>query len=232
MPMARLAEYMKEVADLIGERASVHFVELESGSVKLVHEVQHEAYQKVEARVASIHSETAPHDAINAYRALNKKLAEDNTSASYEDATTGATILDFPGVNVPKIIEIKPVSQPGTIDGQVIQVGGRQVRNKVPVLIDTGENVVSCVTSRDLAKQLRNFFLEERRRFHGNAEWTRNELGNWEIKRFEINNYEQLEQRPLSALIDDLRGVPSQISNINDVWEDLMNQRDIEGELH
>jgi hypothetical protein len=45
--MARLAEYMTELATILGEPAYVHFVRLKSGSTRLVHKVQFEAMPKV-----------------------------------------------------------------------------------------------------------------------------------------------------------------------------------------
>ncbi len=38
IPMASLASYMNDLARLLGELASVHFVRLEEGSTVLVHE--------------------------------------------------------------------------------------------------------------------------------------------------------------------------------------------------
>jgi hypothetical protein len=232
IPMARLAEYMADVADLIGERANVHFVEVGPGSVQLVHDVQYEAYPKVEARAASIQNGDAPAEAVKAYRALNKRLAEDNTSATYLTRKTGSAILDFPGVRAPKPIEIKPVEQPSTVDGQIVQVGGRVIKAKVPLLIDTGDGIVPCTTSRILAKELRNFFLEEERRFYGRGQWAREETGAWTLNRFEITAHEALDQRPLSALVDELRDVPSGFSELVDPWGDLIALRRDEGELH
>ena len=39
LPMSRLAEYMAQLATLLGEKSHVHFVELAAGSAKLVHAV-------------------------------------------------------------------------------------------------------------------------------------------------------------------------------------------------
>lgn len=44
LPMWRLAEYMTDMADLLGEKSYVHFVQIEGGSTVLVQDVEHEAY--------------------------------------------------------------------------------------------------------------------------------------------------------------------------------------------
>jgi hypothetical protein len=62
----------------------------------------------VEARALDIRNGSAPADAMKAYRMLNKKLAEDNTSGTYVVQDSGQ-ILDFPGVSAPKPVSIAPV---------------------------------------------------------------------------------------------------------------------------
>lgn len=231
IPMARLAEYMAELATMIGERASVHFVELEPGSVKVVHEVEFEAYPKVEARTRAIRDGHAPAEAMKAYQAVNRKLAEDNTFGTYVTQDGGAEILDFPGIRAPKPVSIAPVQQPTVIDGQVVGVGSRQVSTNVAVFIDTGDRVQSCVTTRGMAKELRNFFLEEARRFHGHGQWVREEAGAWMLKTFTITSHEPLDHRPLSTLVAELRAIPSRFNESADPWDDMMKLRR-EGDLH
>ena len=54
IPMARLAEYMRELATILGEPAFVHFVRLKRGSTGIVHKVQIEAVPKVRDRATSV----------------------------------------------------------------------------------------------------------------------------------------------------------------------------------
>jgi hypothetical protein len=230
--MGRLAEYMADVATMIGERASVHFIQLESGSVQLVHDVEYEAYPKVEARASAIRNGTAPTEAMKAFRALDRKLAEDNTSGTYGAQGGGIDILEFPGVRAPKPAVIAPVEQPSTVDGQIVGIGGRQFSTNVPVLIDTGDYVQPCLASRGLARQLRNFFLEDERRFHGQGQWVRDERAVWRLRTFTITSHEPLDHRPLSVLVDELRAAPSRLSEISDPWGELTKSRLDESDLH
>jgi hypothetical protein len=78
MPMARLAEYLAELALMLGERPAVHFVRVEAGSITVVHTVEAEAIPKVRERVQTVGSGTAPPDAMRAYRSINKMLRDDN----------------------------------------------------------------------------------------------------------------------------------------------------------
>src|SRR5712692_9212888 len=78
IPMARLAEYMLEIASLLGEKDHVHFVRLLRGSTVLVHKIESEAVPKVEERLTSVRQGKAPSDAIQSIKNINRKLREDN----------------------------------------------------------------------------------------------------------------------------------------------------------
>jgi hypothetical protein len=235
IPMARLAEYMSDLAALIGEKDSVHFVEVKDGCVQLIHKVAFTAYPKVEERTRAVREGDAPDEAMNAFRALNKKLAQDNTFASYaplDDEVAAAVVLDFPGINQPKPVTLAPVEQPGSIVGVVQGVGGKSYVDNVPVYIDTGEWVYSCAATRAVAKELGRYILGEERRFDGTALWQRDEDGAWTLKKFTIRTHEPLEASTLSETVDQLRAIPSDLSEIPDPWGDIMRSRREEGEPH
>ena len=61
-PMARLAEYMAELAALLGEQGEVHFLRLEGGSSKMVQSVESEALPKVKQRIAAARAGDAPRE--------------------------------------------------------------------------------------------------------------------------------------------------------------------------
>jgi len=227
IPMGRLAEYMAELAQMLGEQASVHFVELRDGSTQLVHVIEHEAYPKVQARTSAITTGEASAEAMNAYRGLNKKLAEDNASATYAPFDGGAEILPFPGARAPRPVEFLPVEQPGSIDGVIIGVGGRAAsQNASPVIVDTGDAVITCHATRSLAKQLGHYVYDAPRRFSGAGQWQRGEGGAWTLKRFVIHSHEELDDTPLTTLVGRLRAVPSDFNASADPLADILSDRD------
>ena len=225
IPMARLAEYMAELATLLGERDRVHFVGLQPGSVELVHTIEYEAFPKVETRTRGVETGEAPIEAIAAYRCLNRKLAEDNASAVYAPVGGGAQILPFPGARAPKMLEVLPVEQPGAIDGVVIGVGGRsQGKNSVPVIVDTGEMMVTCGATRGVAKELARYMFDAPRRFHGTGYWLRGIDGAWALRKFQIHSHEDLDDAPLGDLVKKLREIPSELER-GDPLADLLEDR-------
>lgn len=232
LPMSRLAEYMADLAAMLGEKANVHFVAVQDGCVQLLHDVDHTAFPKVQQRALEVRDGIAPADAMNAYRALNKKLAFDNTFAVLDDQLGGAKILEFPGVRAPKPIEIGAVEQPGSIVGVVQGVGGKSFGEaNVPVHVDTGDGVYACVAARTVAKQLAAFWGEERK-FDGTAVWQREESGAWVMKKFTIQTHEPVDTATLPEMVERLRAVPSGLSEIRDPWGDIIRERNDEGEPH
>jgi len=226
MPMARLAEYMADLAQLFGETAAVHFVRIDSGSVVLVHKVEREAVPKVEGRIERIRHGDGPPDAMSAYHRLNQKLRKDAGSGEIQRAT-GAQILQFPGSREIQTVSFAAFTQEGTIDGIVIKLGGRQ--DPVPVHIESGSIIYSvCHASRAMARQLKHHMFDDELRFFGSGRWFRDDAGTWTLQRFTIASFEPLDSRPLTDVVAGLRAIRgSEWEGIKDPWAEL---RAIRGE--
>ena len=134
IPMSRLAEYMAELAMLLGEKASVHFLRVGKASTQLVHRVDHEAIPKVDERLRLVKAGSGPSRAQHAAAEINRRLAADNASGVLKEED-GAEILPFPGINRFIEPEFGPFNEAGSIDGIVIRVGGQTTN--VPVHLET-----------------------------------------------------------------------------------------------
>lgn len=213
--MARLAEYMADMADLLGEKAAVHFVQVEGGSAVLVQDVEHEAYPKVRARVHDVKRGEGSPDARRAYEALNKRLAADNASgkliedpAPHEQGGIPARVLVFPGRRKFVEIEYGPVGHIATLQGVVIVVGGES--DPVPVHLEDGDDVYLCKAKRPLAKELAGHIFGSPVRVTGNGRWLRDATGEWIMKTFLITDYSPLKDDSLSTVIAALRQIPGE----------------------
>src|ERR1035438_102843 len=100
IPMSRLAEYMADLAALLGTQEHVHFLRVEDGSTVLVQEVEYEAVPKVRDRLEGIRTRSAPDDALKAFLDIDRKLAQDNASGLLESEM--ASVVEFPGRNQSK----------------------------------------------------------------------------------------------------------------------------------
>ena len=210
LPMWRLAEYMADLADLLGEKPSVHFVQIEGGSAVLVQEIDHAAYPKVRTRVQGVRRGDATSDAQRAYDSLNRRLAADNASGALIEAQPesqeSARVLEFPGKK--KLVEpdYGPVTQAGSLQGIVIVVGGES--DPVPVHIQDGDTVHICRARRPVAKELAAHIFGSPLRVSGNGRWLRDSTGAWVMRSFYITAFAVLEDNTLSTVVAKLRQIP------------------------
>ncbi len=207
IPMLRLAEYMQVLAQILGEQAHVHFRRVATGSTVIVHNVEHEAVPKVRERVARVRSGDGPTDAQRAYQTANKLLREDNAVGSLKN---GVTILTFPGREEARE-EFTSVKQQGFIDGVVTGVRGRDESIHITLQVEDRQ-VSGCYTNRAVAKRLAAKFLEPVRLF-GKGKWHRDSDGNWALEDFKVENFEPLDDAPLSKALATLRAIPTE-------WDD------------
>jgi hypothetical protein len=210
MPMERLAEYLAELALMLGERTFVHFVRLEPGSTSVIHRIQREAVPKVKARTASVRRGIGPRDSVRAYRRINRMLRQDNGSAVWKEERTEAEIIVFPGKNDAEEL-VTGISQRGTLDGVVVRVGGLQ--KVVPIMLVCEEQELSgCWANKTVAKALAKRLFEPVRLF-GTGRWNRNDDGKWKLDIFRVESFVPLRDVPLSTALNELCAIPTE-------WDD------------
>lgn len=204
LPMLRLAEYMADLAQLLGHTDQVHFTRLERGSAVLVQEIEFDAFPKVEERIASIAQGLADAELIKLFNRLDQRLQKDN--AKGEIRGPAGRIIDFPGRDRPQPITYGPFREQGTLDGMVIGIRGKD--DTVHVLLQDGQVTYSgCQTSRDVARRLGQVIYGPLIRAKGSGKWLRHEDGTWQLVRFDILDFDVLDDEPLSDVIERLRAV-------------------------
>lgn len=208
IPMARLAEYMGELATLLGEQAAVHFRRLENGSTVIVHAVEREAVPKVRARTTAVRHGDGTQEAMRAFQAINKLLREDDATADLRDKKQGsAKILQFPG-RLDASEKFTAIRQHGSIDGVINSIGGRDETVHLRLESD-GRQVSGCYTTRAIAKELRHLLFEPVRLF-GRGRWNRDDDGIWTLEDFKVDSFEALNEVPLSDALGTLRAIPTE----------------------
>lgn len=206
LPMERLAEYLADLATMLGTPDAVHFVRLDRGSVIPVINVEPEALPKVRARIQSVKEGAAPRDALYAYQAINARLLKDNGVGTIVDVENeGAEIIRFPGREAPQA-SYGAVRKQGTLDGEVIRVGGVN-RTRVPIALQIEDRVISYVhAKKSLAQEIGNRLYRPVRLF-GVGRWRRDPIGIWEIEDFSVDRFEPLKADGLSSALTALRAV-------------------------
>lgn len=223
MPLSRLAEYLAELAKILGHDQSVHLVELDEGSTVLVHKIDAEAVPKIRDRATAVQNGSAPADAMRSYKQVNKMLRDDDGSAAFME--DGAELIEFPGSKA-KLPPFMSMSERGEIDGEIQRVGG--LGNPVPVLLTTeGRTLSGCWAKRDIAKPLGSRLFEPIRLF-GEGRWTRSPTGNWTLAWFRIDSFQELDSSTLSDTVNKLRAIPGLDLGEN-IIDDLLISRHGEG---
>ncbi len=204
LPMARLAQYLAKLADILGERNRVHLVGIEESSTALVHEIEPTAVRNVRSRLQAVGRGEAPRDAQEAYRSLDGYLREDRASAELRERDNDHKVLEFPGADDAE--DPYPlVRERGRISGIVIRVGG--TGDRIPILIESdGEPIAGCSASRDVAKMLAHHLFEPVR-LVGKGSWLRDAKGRWNVQRFSIDAFEPVESTKVSEALRELRAV-------------------------
>ena len=224
MPMIRLARYLQNIATVIGEAQSVHLVRLEGGSTVPVVAVDWESVPKVKKRANDVRNNEGPKEARAAKLAIEKDLANDN--AEYGDLLDpqGGRILRFFGAKRKAEPEYGPFSQPGTLDGVPIVIGGEN--DPVPVHLQDRGFIYNCLATRDVAKGIGLHIFTTPLRVFGVGRWFRASDGKWEMRRFTIQTFIELKHESLMDATLRLQSIEAAWKKKHDPLATLIALRD------
>jgi hypothetical protein len=231
LPMERLGEYVAALAKLLGERDNVHFGSVEPGSAVVVAVIDVPAQPKVRDRLAAVRHGHGPSDAQKAFADLDEMLRKDNATGALSNEG-GDVIIPFPGRNRPEPLVYGPFRQDGTIDGQLIRVGGKD--ETVPVHLRDGAIIhTGLICTPEIARRIAPYLYGPTLRVHGTGTWFRTGVGAWELQRFRINDFEVLDEAPLPAVVGHLRkAVESEWSELPDPVGALLAERHGDEDAH
>ncbi len=202
LPMARLAEYLTQLAVILGETGSVHLVRIEGGSTVLVHEIEPAARPSIESRIRALREGSGPLAARGAVQKMNDYLAEDDAKASLYNGDTDSRLFAFPG-RTESGDNLRSPRQRGTVSGVIVRVGG--VGERIPVLLHShGKQIAGCHADRAMARELGHHLFEPVR-LHGEGQWRRGADGAWGIDHFRIWSFTRLNTDTLTAALEKLR---------------------------
>jgi hypothetical protein len=234
MPLARLAEYMGDLAALLGKEHAVHFLGLAPGSTRLNARVEVQDVPKVMIRLSDLHRGNAAKEIVRIFEQIDERLANDNAVGWIADARAASgepEILSFPGRDRQKQKIYGPFTQEGHLDGVLISVGGRD--DPAALQLQSGTVFYTgCEADRVLARQLAKH-LDEPIRIHGKGRWRRENNGRWTLVSFKVQRFEVFEETSLAAAVQSLRSISGAgWAESDDLFNDLAFMRDDEGGLH
>ncbi|MCX5581583.1 hypothetical protein [Kaistia terrae] len=224
IPLARLAEYMTELAKLLGETQHVHLDDVAEGSVLLRAEVDLPAAPAVRRRVIAVRDGIGADEAMRAFSRLDDLLAHDNAVGQLLDGD-GAEIIPFPGKTRPIPLSYGPFREEGTLEGEVVRIGGKD--STIHIQLRDGEKVYSgCATTKEIARRLAPHMLGPTVRLYGTGTWERLGDGTWELRSFRVSDFEVLEDVSLADAIAKLRAIPgNEWPSLPNPVETLLDER-------
>jgi hypothetical protein len=223
LPMARLAEYMANLAKLLGEPSKVHFLRLEKGSTVLVQRVDTDAVPKIQQRIANVKKGDDSNEELGHFKNLNEMLRDDNCIA---ELLSGGRrkLLKFPGRDEKLPISYGSISQEGTIEGIPIWVGGKSKFSHITIEEEGRE--FPCEASREVATSIARFLYTTPLRLTGKGRWHRDAGGEWILDSFRISHFTPLKHIPLSEVVAELQAVEgSEWNKLDDPWAELHKLR-------
>lgn len=223
VPMERLAEYMKDLAQLLDSKQRVHVVDIKSGSVEVAMDVDGSHKEEMKRRIRDAAQGRGQQQSMAALRRINEHLYEDGKKGHL--SCDGVTILHFLSSPPPAEVEISPFEKAGSFDGRVISVGVGGGLARVWLL--SGNDKIDCLADRDMAKKLAEHLFGEELRVSGTGKRFRNAEGKWKFKQFIISSFEILDTTPLTTLVEHLRSLPGNgWEELQDPWEELRRERE------
>jgi len=222
IPMERLAQYLSDLARIMGESTSVHFVRVDKGSTVPVIHVEWEAEPKVRQRIQEVKFNEGSKEAQRAYREINKKLVEDNARGVLLDYEK-TQIIKFPGRDAANQPEFGPIRQHSALQGIPIKIGGEQ--QDVPIHLEDGEENYIVKAPRWIAKQISAYLFTTVVRIEGSGRWFRNRSGDWELRELYAQSFRALSEGNLKSDISRLRAIPAGWKDMDDPIGELMALR-------
>jgi hypothetical protein len=205
IPMARLAEYLAQLAVLMGNKQHVHFLRVETGSLPCIVEVDEQSEDHIISRVKRAAISKGPKEAIKANTALKAMLKQDEFSAEFK-TDKGETFASYPLIKERGEETFGPFKQDGFLDGMVVRLGG--IDETLPVhLVYEGRTYI-CNAGKEIVRQLGPHIWGEPIRVHGEGKWYRNAQGRWELQFFDIQKFEPLQATTLADAVTALRAIP------------------------
>ena len=169
IPMARMAEYMKEFAGLLGDEGRPVFAGMVGGSVVLrARETLSIPAKIITGRLRAARVDRSAPGGSN-YARLNDMLANDGAEGIVIDREQHE-IIELPGRSEVAVFLAEPppqiVSDVGTLDGVVVSIGGRDDTMHLQLQDFDGKVRLITVRSVELARRLAPHFRGDAIRVH------------------------------------------------------------------
>lgn len=213
LPLARMALYLQEMANLLGARERVHFEKVVKSSASLRVWAEDGVADEVRNRVdlAINAPDKAPKEAVASLRKIDDLLYQDGKKAQLKNPQN-VVIYPFPGSSRLRREPIV-VEDDCAVIGQVIKIGGRD--DSIPLLlVDSDGSEYQCtVMGKELAKEISSYYLGGPIEVSGRAKWKKLEDGSWLMDSLKVKSF--------TPLCDDWDEAFEHMTRLSAGWSDI-----------
>jgi hypothetical protein len=219
--LRRFVDYVSALRGIFANADDVYFQKVRKGSAVLEFGVAAKAIARVERRLRLLGSADMPPDMAQQWTCINRLLRRDSASARLS-RKGGAVLAEFAGIRTP-LAQEAIVHENGTIDGIVVGVKG--IDDSVPVWLKTDDGLVQkCNARRDIARRLAPLF-DTCVRVAGKGRWRRGDDARWTLEEFDIQSFEQLDESPLAAVVQEIQALEgngwNELDDAQAVWQEM-----------
>lgn len=209
MPLDRLIEYLQQISAVLGASQDLHLIRVENGSTRPVFKLPATVAVRARENAAEVRQGGGSVEQRKAFERVRRMVRRDTRDVGTKPARLRdgrRVLLEFPVVTGDASSPLG-LTQPTSIDGALVRVGGvgEQVTLQLQKL--SGETLSGFVATKSLAKQMAPRIFEPIR-LHGIGVWERSSEGVWTLARMQVQSYEPLEDESLNDVVAKLRGAP------------------------
>jgi hypothetical protein len=204
LPFERAIQYYQNLANMLGESQNMHLIDIFEGSCGSTLRVDARAIKSFERRVHELRTESAPPQAMSARANIGVMLAEDKTTASFEDEL-GNNVIEFPNAKTEIARPIK-IRDTAAFVGELYHIAGTKADAKIRLHTDD-YGVVFCSTTKSIAKEMRDYLFDDIK-VSGRGQWIKNsDTGLWDIGAFVVTDFSPVVKESLKTAVRRVRSL-------------------------
>jgi len=200
--MERLAEYIREFAELIGRENSPLFQGIKKASTGIKAFVPNARRPFASHRMRSA-AQNPLSKAGRVFRCLERMLGEDTISGAEVLSEDGSTIHVLHGLECADALSAS-VIQTGSVDGVVTGVLGSDDTVHLHMRDDEHRDVRLVIRDIAMAKKLLSHFRSKVIRVYAHGSWTQTKVGWFPDAKCRVERFEVIDDTPLSTVLQDL----------------------------
>jgi hypothetical protein len=226
LPLARLAQYLIDLARLLGHSESVHLLKVDDGSAEPVFHVDPEEESRIIHQVRNAQKGMAGRNANWAYKNIDRLLRQDNATGRILDTARKADVIEFPGNKTLLPQTYENIRERASVTGELKRVGGFDKTIPIHLLRKDGA-ILYCEANEGIAQQLALLY-SKCVRLHGIATYSRGSEGKWKMENFKIQSFDEapLIDESFTVTMDKLRSIEgNEWAEVADPLEELRKLR-------